>query len=216
MFQHCGAEQSILFMMMYVSTFSKHITELWCIMQLKSCLLCCECRCYCSRPPVSSQWIKQAFQRGLDHAHINNTLVWVGSRFTHDSRFLDGRQKLTMKCCFPVPKFQACQRLRKHATIKQSLCVCLETRQRLLALLKLSDIRFCAEATLCFVWQRFLNFSVLLLHYWRALSPQVENFPKINPLYPSSWSSSMPWKLNRPTFGKCDPSTSHLSGKKWQ
>lgn len=101
--------------------------------------------------PVSSQRIKEALHRGLDHAHINNTLIWVGSHFTRDSRFLDGRQKLTMKSCFPVPKFQACQRLRKHATIKQSLCVCLESGQHLLSLLKLSDVHFYAEATLRFV-----------------------------------------------------------------
>lgn len=75
-----------------------------------------------------------------DRVHINNTLIWVGSCFTRDSRFLDGQQKLVMTCCFLLPTSQACQRLRKHAVVKVSLCVCLETGQDLHALPKLSDI----------------------------------------------------------------------------
>lgn len=125
-------------------------------------------------------------------------LIQVGSRLTHDSRFLGEFQK--WKVFFTSPKFSACQRLRKHGTVKQSLCVCLETRLCLLALLKLSDVHFHAETTLCFVWQRFLSFSFLSLHYWG-------NFQNlhINHLY-TCWCSSVAWKLS--SFpGSCDSET---------
>lgn len=119
---------------------------------------------------VSSQWIKQPFHWGLDHAHINNTLIWVGSHFTHDSHFLDGRQKLTVKCCFPVPKFQAYQRLRKHTTIKQSLYVFLEAGNVYFHFSNCQTFIFMPRHY-CLIWQWFLSFSFLSPYYWMIFKP---------------------------------------------
>lgn len=77
--------------------------------------------------PVS----ETTFARGLDHAHINNTLSWVGSRFTRDTRFLDGRQKINGWELFSRSKLSGLPKVketRRHE--KQSPCVCLETGQR--------------------------------------------------------------------------------------
>lgn len=79
----------------------------------------------------------------------------LGGRPLHSWQTFPWRaSEINDEAVFPFPKCWACQRLRKHGAIKQSLCVCLETRQCLRGLLKLS------------FRQRFLTFPLSGVKPW--------------------------------------------------